>query len=148
MTHSRNSLYFFSKEISPKSENFILLSKNIFFYLCCNQKKQIMPAQNESFAKASENRANRPQILTTDDLREFKVEMLEEIKKLLWQNGIQPVKKWLKSPDVRKLLHISPGTLQNLRVNGSLPFTKIGGIIYYDSDDIQKMLNNNKIQHN
>ena len=80
------------------------------------------------------------QILTTDDLREFKVEMLEEIKKLLWQNGVHPVKKWLKSPEVRKLLGISPGTIQNLRLNGSLPFTKIGGIIYYDSEDVQKML--------
>jgi hypothetical protein len=85
------------------------------------------------------------EIITTDDLREFKLEMLEEIKKLLRQNGVQPVKKWLKSPEVRKLLNISPGTLQNLRINGSLPFTKIGGIIYYDSEDIQKMLVNHKI---
>ena len=46
------------------------------------------------------------QILTTDDLKEFKVDMLEEIKKLLRQSGVQPVKKWLKSPDVRKLLSI------------------------------------------
>jgi len=86
------------------------------------------------------------QILTTDDLKEFKVDMLEEIKKLLRQNGVQPVKKWLKSPDVRKLLSISPGTLQNLRVNGTLPYTKIGGVIYYDYDEIQKMLQGQKNQ--
>jgi hypothetical protein len=85
------------------------------------------------------------QILTTDDLKEFKLDLLEEIKKLLRQNGIQPVKKWLKSPEVRKLLNISPGTLQNMRVNGTLPFTKIGGVIYYDYEDIQKMLQTNKI---
>lgn len=87
------------------------------------------------------------QIITSDDLREFKVELVDEIKKLLRQNGVQPVKKWLKSPDVRKLLHISPGTLQNMRVNGTLPFTKIGGVLYYDYDDIQKMLTTNKIHH-
>ena len=86
------------------------------------------------------------QVLTTDDLREFKTDLIEEIKKLLRQNGIQPVKKWLKSPEVRKLLNISPGTLQNLRVNGTLPYTKIGGVIYYDSDDIQKMLQSHKRQ--
>ena len=84
------------------------------------------------------------QILTTDDLREFKIDMINEIKKLLYQNGVQPVKKYLKSAEVRKLLEISPGTLQNMRVNGSLPFTKIGGIIFYDSEDIQKMLTTNK----
>ena len=84
-------------------------------------------------------------ILTTDDLREFKVELIEELKKLLRQNGVQPIKKWLKSPEIRKLLNISPGTLQNMRVNGTLPFTKIGGVIYYDYEDIQKMLQSNKI---
>jgi len=88
------------------------------------------------------------QILTTDDLREFQLNLLEEIKKLLRQSGVQPNKKWLKSPDVRKLLHISPGTLQNMRVNGTLPFTKIGGVIFYDFEDIQKMLSTPKNHHN
>ena len=88
------------------------------------------------------------QILTTDDLREFKVDLIDEIKKLLRQNGVQPVKQVLKSPDVRKLLHISPGTLQNMRINGSLPYTKIGGVIYYEYEDIQKMLSGNKNHHN
>lgn len=84
------------------------------------------------------------QILTTDDLREFKVELIEEIGKLLRQNGIQPVKKWMKSREVRKLLNISPGTLQTMRVNGTLTFSKIGGVIYYEYDDIQKMIETNK----
>lgn len=86
------------------------------------------------------------QILTTDDLREFKVEMLEEIKKILRQSGVQPAKKWLKSPDIRKMLGISPGTLQTMRINGTLPYTKIGGVIYYDYEDIQKMLEIRKKQ--
>jgi hypothetical protein len=84
------------------------------------------------------------QILTTEDLYVFKNDLIDEFKKLLRQNGIQPVKKWLKSPEVRKLLSISPGTLQNMRINGTLPFTKIGGVIYYDYEDIQKMLQSNK----
>jgi len=32
---------------------------------------------------------------------------------------------------VRKLLGVSNGTLQTLRVNGSLPFSKIGGLYFY-----------------
>ncbi len=84
------------------------------------------------------------QILTTNDLMEFKVELIDELKKMLRQNGVQPVKKWLKSPEVKKLLNISHGTLQNMRVNGTLPFTKIGGVIYYDYDDILKMLQTTK----
>jgi hypothetical protein len=84
------------------------------------------------------------QILTTDDLREFKVELISEIEKLFRQNGVQPVKKWLKSKEVRKLLNISPGTLQTLRINQTLTYSKIGGVIYYDYEDILKMINSNK----
>ncbi len=87
------------------------------------------------------------EIITTDDLITFKIELFDELKKLLKEHSGQPAKKWLKSPDVRKLLNISPGTLQNLRINGTLPFTKIGGVIYYDYDDIQKMLLENKQQN-
>ena len=55
-------------------------------------------------------------------------------------------KKRLKSPEVRELLGISPGTLQNLRVNGTLPFTKVGSMVYYQSDDILRMLEENRGQ--
>jgi len=85
-------------------------------------------------------------IITTDDLREFKLELIEDIKKIIKESSGQQAKKWLKSHEVRKMLNISPGTLQNLRVNGTLPFTKIGGVIYYDSADIQQMLNTRKKQ--
>lgn len=84
------------------------------------------------------------QILTTEDLMEFKVDLISEIEKLLRQNGIQPVKKWLKSKEVRKLLNISPGTLQTLRVNGTLTYSKIGGVIFYEYDEILKMVDRNK----
>ena len=62
-----------------------------------------------------------------NDLNDFKKQLLFEIKSLMKEYGGQQTKKWLKSKDVRKLLNISPSTLQNLRVNGTLSFTKIGG---------------------
>lgn len=86
-------------------------------------------------------------IITTEDLREFKLELLEDIKLILDNNSGQPAKKWLKSPEVRTLLGISPGTLQNLRINGTLPYTKIGGVLYYDYEDIRKVFEQNRI-HN
>ena len=83
-------------------------------------------------------------IVTVEDLEIFKEELLTEIQKLLSRRQTTPARKWLKSHDVRRLLMLSPGTLQNLRVNGTLPFTKIGGVIFYDYDDIQKMIEENK----
>jgi hypothetical protein len=84
------------------------------------------------------------EIITIDDLREFKIGLLEEIKRLIKEHNGQPSRKWLKSYEVRKILSISPGTLQNLRINGTLPYTKIGGVIYYDYADIQEMLQSRK----
>lgn len=83
-------------------------------------------------------------IVTLEDLQTFKRELLEEIKALFSQTHHAPTRKWLKSHEVRRLLTISPGTLQNLRVTGMLPFTKIGGVIFYDYEDIQKMIRDNK----
>ena len=45
------------------------------------------------------------------------------------------------------LLQVSPGTLQNLRINGTLPYTKVGGIIYYDASEIQNVMDANRVQH-
>ena len=83
------------------------------------------------------------EIITTDDLREFKTELLTEFRKMLKEHHGQPTKKWLKSYEVKKMLGISPGTLQNMRINGTIPFTKMGGILFYDSEDIRKVLESN-----
>ena len=86
-------------------------------------------------------------IITIEDLIEFKKELLEEIKKIIESQNSTQTKKWLKSTEVRKLLNISPGTLQNLRINGTLSYTKIGGTIYYANQDIDKLLENNKVSN-
>ncbi|MEO2073432.1 MAG: helix-turn-helix domain-containing protein [Zunongwangia sp.] len=86
-------------------------------------------------------------IITTDDLREFKMELLDDIKNLLAKQASKKIKKYLKSSEVMELLQVSPGTLQNLRVNGTLPYTKVGGIIYYDAEEIQNVMTANRVQH-
>lgn len=86
-------------------------------------------------------------IITTEDLREFKMELLDDIKKLLSKQATGKLKGYLKSSEVMDLLQVSPGTLQNLRINGTLPYTKVGGIIYYDAEEIQNIMSANRIQH-
>ena len=84
------------------------------------------------------------QIITIEDLNEFRNLLLNDLKEII-QSKPQQTKQWLKSNEVRKLLNISPGTLQNLRINGTLSYTKIGGIMYYNHADIDKLLNGNKV---
>ena len=82
------------------------------------------------------------ELITREDLREFKNELLIELKQIM-QPGQGQSKKWLKSSEVRKMLNISPGTLQNLRINGTLRFTRIGSIMYYKLEDLNKVLEGN-----
>ena len=79
------------------------------------------------------------ELITRQDLREFKNDLLNEIKQII-KPGQGQSKQWLKSVEVRKLLNISPSTLQNLRINGTLRYSKIGGMMYYKLEDINKLL--------
>jgi Helix-turn-helix domain len=83
------------------------------------------------------------EIITKEDLNIFKVELLQDLTTIINSKKTDQ-KDWLKSSDVRKMLSISPGTLQNLRINGTLSFTKIGGTIFYAYSDVIKVLQKNK----
>ncbi len=87
------------------------------------------------------------EVITKEDLNEFRILLLNDFREIL-NNNSQPTKQWLKSKEVRKLLNISPGTLQTLRINKTLSYTKIGGILYYDNADIEKLLSANKVTAN
>lgn len=82
-------------------------------------------------------------IITKEDLQQFKIELLEGID-LLLKGKTTEQKLWLRSSEVKKLLNISSGTLQNLRINGTLSYSKIGGSLYYNYKDIQKLLTDKK----
>jgi len=83
------------------------------------------------------------QIMTPEDFEQFKAELIEQLKVLI-DTKLGNVHRWLKSHEVQKMLKISPGTLQTLRLNGKIPFTKIGGTIFYDIEDINKVMIDNK----
>lgn len=51
-----------------------------------------------------------------------------------------PLEDWLRKEDVLDLLNISERTLQTLRSNGTMPYTKLGGIIFYKRSDIECIL--------
>lgn len=65
------------------------------------------------------------EIITKEDLQKFRLQLLEDLTRLL-SGAVQPQtnKEWLRSSEVRKLLGISHGTLQNLRIKNILPHRK------------------------
>lgn len=46
-------------------------------------------------------------------------------------------REWLDSDDVCKLLGISPRTLQTMRENGTLAYSKISHKVYYRPEDVK-----------
>jgi len=86
----------------------------------------------------------KDQLVTVEDLEMFKMELTSVIRQLLLDKNAATTKKWLKSSEARKLTGFSPGKLQTIRNSGMLAYTKIGGNIYYDQDDLIRLFNDNK----
>ncbi len=83
------------------------------------------------------------EIITKDDLKKFKDELLTDLGKLLKEKSTSE-NRYLPSTEVRELLKISKGTLQYLRESNQLPCIKIGRKIFYEMKDIEKMMNENR----
>lgn len=81
-------------------------------------------------------------IITKEDLQEFKEELLAELKTMIPVQETSSYRRWLRSYEVRKILNVSTGTLQTLRINGTLHPKKIGGIHFYDYQEICKVMEN------
>lgn len=81
------------------------------------------------------------EVITKEDLQEFRIQLINDFKKLLPDPAKpQPIKPWLRSKEVRKILNISAGTLQNLRMAGKLRSSKVGNLYYYKQEDIERLL--------
>lgn len=83
---------------------------------------------------------HRDQLITIQDLVEFKEVLLADIQKLLKEHNGNPNHRWLKAFEVKKLLRLSDTKLQYLRDRGEIPFKKLGGVTYYDWQEIQALM--------
>jgi len=84
----------------------------------------------------------RVELVSKEDLESFRVSLLADLAKLM--KTPDPVQPWLKSYEVRKLLKISPGTLQRLRTQGILPYSRVGGTILYKYEDVRRLVDGTK----
>ena len=68
--------------------------------------------------------------------------LLQQIEVLNHRHGEKKMNKWLDNHDVCRVLKISPRTLQTLRDNGTLAYTKIGNRTYYRPEDVERIVSN------
>lgn len=86
---------------------------------------------------------NLNEILTKKDLQEFENRLQNKIEAMLKDSSKQKIGEWLRNKDIKKMLGLSDGSVQNLRVNGTLPYTKLGGTYFYRYSDVIFILENN-----
>jgi hypothetical protein len=78
-------------------------------------------------------------------LQDFKDQIVKEFEsKIQKKVGILDY-KLLKNKDLKKILSVSDSTIENLRNNGYLPHTKLMGTYYYYPEDVNSMLEKNKL---
>lgn len=134
----------FSSQMVPLDANLLkpLVTFSSFVFIVAELITEDCSALQKIILIISKELQMRVELITREDLESFKKELFEEIKRHspYMRKSAQEPKEWLKSYEVRKLLGISAGTLQNLRLNGTLPYTKIGGLMYYRYEDIRKLL--------
>lgn len=90
-------------------------------------------------------KVSRDQLITVQDLIDFKQQLISDIKKLLNEQSGKPGHHWLKAFEIKKMLRLSESKLQYLRDKGLIPFKKLGGITYYNSEEIEKLMSSGKL---
>ena len=78
-------------------------------------------------------------LISLNDLSDKEIENLSERAFL---------EDWIDGQEVMQKLKISPRTLQTLRSNGTIPYTRIGHKLYYLKQDIERILRNNYVMYN
>lgn len=87
------------------------------------------------------------EIITKKDLQLLRDNLTSDFEQLLQQKFSSDITNnfdWLRSKAIRKMMDISPATLQNLRVSGKIKFKKVLGSYYYNKIDLLKLFNDAK----
>ena len=99
------------------------------------------------------------EIITLEDLTNEQIEVLMEEVYQEEFAGKEPesiqnfskdanLEDWIDGQEVMIKLRICPRTLQTLRSNGTIPFTRIGHKLFYLKQDIERILRNNYVMFN
>ena len=83
------------------------------------------------------------ELVTKEDLQDFRIRLLNDIKALLQLQAAQANNQCIegyKTKDVRRILGCSINKLVSLRILRKIRWKKIGGTIYYNKEDVRRLL--------
>ena len=65
---------------------------------------------------------------------------VQRVESLCREHGGKETSEWMDNHEVCRRLRISPRTLQTLRDNGTLAYSKIGHKIFYKPEDVLRIV--------
>lgn len=65
---------------------------------------------------------------------------VRKVDELCERHQRKELKQWMDHGEVCRVLNISPRTLQTLRDNGTLAYSKIGNRTFYRDEDVQRIV--------
>jgi len=82
------------------------------------------------------------ELVTKEDLQTLRFQIVSDIKTLLDQRlrAGEGDMRGFRTKEVRQLLGCSAGKLKSLCTGGRIRTKKIGGTIYYNKDDVKRLL--------
>lgn len=82
------------------------------------------------------------EVVTKDDLQILRVQVVNDLKAIIMQSkqSVDQKVEGYKTKDVRKMLGCSTNKLVSLRIARKLRTKKIGGTIYYNREDVKRLL--------
>ena len=84
----------------------------------------------------------RVNLVDEEQLINLITELKDFIKKELANSN--KTKRWLRTKETLEYLGISASQLESLKARNLLPYTKLGGVVYYDIEDIDRIMEENK----
>ncbi len=85
------------------------------------------------------------EIVTKKDLQAFREDLKSDLSQILetkCNSSHSSQFDWLRSKAIRRMMDISPATLQNLRISQRIRHKKVMGSYYYYKPDLLKLFNN------
>ena len=86
------------------------------------------------------------EVVTIEDLKVFRAQLLSDLAAIIEQfkTDASPVRlvEGLRTEQACKLLDCSNGKLLSLRSAGKIRCRKVGGTLYYNQEDIRKVMKN------
>ena len=99
-----------------------------------------------TYETPTDKKVHRDQLITVQDLIDFKQQLIVDIRKLLKEQSGHPGHQWLKAFEIKKMLRLSESKLQYLRDKGMIPFKKLGGVTYYNLTEIEELMQSGRLK--